>query len=154
MTSANSYALFKAVCTLNNSWEDEREPARALLADCDRFGLLDVLLSDGEVDQAWALAVGPPKRELGVERWQRLATAVEPTSPTDAFGVYSRLVDVQLETAGRSSYHRAVRLLKDARRASVAAGLDAEFRQHVSDLRERYRRHPALLETLDRAKLT
>jgi hypothetical protein len=154
MTSAKSYALLKAVCTLNNSWEYERDPARALLADCDRSGLLDVLLSDGDVDQAWALAVEPPEWELGVERWQRLAAAVEPSSPTDAFGVYSRLADVQLETAGRSSYHRAVRHLKDARRASVAAGLGTEFRQHVSAIRERYRRRPALLETLNRAKLT
>lgn len=154
MASANTYTLLKCACALNGSWGDERDLARSVLAARDRIGLLDALLSDGEVDQAWRLAVEPPKLELGVERWKRLAAAVEPTSPSDAFGVYSRLVDAQLEQAGRNSYQRAVRLLKDARRTSVAAAREADFRQHMSEIRERYKRRPALLETLDRAKMS
>jgi len=67
--------------------------------------------------------------------------------------VYFTLADVELETTGRTAYTRAAAWLKEARRAADAAGRRPEFSHHVAALREKFRKRPALMETLDQSAL-
>ena len=153
MPSPATYGLLRKA-TDPKHWEEVRAGVRETLGSIDRGGLVDVLLSDGEPDAAWTLAMSDPHWDPGPQRWLRLAKAREAASPADAFNVYLSLADLALETAGRATYARAIGLLRRARGAATLAGSQEAFRLHLASLREQYRRRPAFLEMLDRASLS
>ena len=152
MPSASTYALLQAAATEVDGWEEERAAARSVLAASDRGALVDALLADGDIDQAWAVATSG-EWDPGEHRWERLAEAHEPADPVAAMAVYLRLADGALLTADRRAYRVAIRHLKAARRAAGAADRPDEFADHVRALREQHRRRPSLMEMLDKAGL-
>ncbi len=149
MPSSSSYGLLHAAAQACDLWGTERPEARAVLAERDLGGLVDVLLSESEPDVAWQVPVEHPEWDPGSQRWMRLAEAREASVPSDSLDVYLRLVDLELETTGRAAYHRAVAILRQATRAALAAGRDSEFADRIAALRETHRRRPALIEMLD-----
>ena len=153
MPSASSYELLRPVAEEVGVWQSERPGARSVLAAHDLAGLVDVLLADKEPDAAWQVATESPDWDAGQRRWMRLAEAREPSNPGDAMDVYLRLADRELETADRSAYMRATRILKRAARAAAVAHRTPEFTHHLHVLRDRYRRRPTLIAMLDRAGL-
>ena len=153
MPSSSTYTLLRTAAEASGEWESERPPARSVLAEHDRGGLVDVLLSDGEPDVAWQVTVENSDWDPGEHRWMRLAEARKPSVPADALNVYLRLADTELETTGRSAYTRAATILKKAARAAKAAGRQAEFTDHMAALREQHRRRPTLISILDKAGL-
>jgi hypothetical protein len=153
MPSASSYDLLRQAAEGVGVWQSEREAARAVLADHDLGGLVDVLLADKEPEAAWEVATADPDWDAGERRWIRLAEAREAAHPGDALGVYLRLADRELETTGRAAYTRATRILKRAVRVAVSADQTAEFTDHMQMLRDRYRRRPTLIAMLDKAGL-
>ncbi len=134
-------------------WPAERPGALAVLAEHDLGGLVDVLLADGEPDAAWRVPGERPEWNPGAQRWMRLAEAREPSVPGEAFEVYLRLADVELETTGKAAYVRATAVLKKAARAAKAADREAEFADHLAALREAHRRRPTFIAALDKARL-
>ena len=152
MPTASTYALLQAAAVAVGVWDDEQPAARAVLAARDRAGLVDVLLADGDADEAWAVA-NSGEWDPGERRWQRLAEVREPTDPAAAMAVYLRLADAALINANRRAYRDAVRHLKAARRTAAAAGETDAFSDHVVALREQHRRRPSLIEMLDKAGL-
>lgn len=153
MPSSSTYALLRQAADACGTWEVERPRARSALAARDLGGLIDVLLSDGEPETAWQVALDNPGFDPGEHRWMRLAEAREPSAPGDSFEVYLRLADVELETTGKAAYTRASAILKKAARAAKAAGRAPEFADHMTALREAHRRRPTLISTLDKARL-
>lgn len=153
MPSSSTYGLLRQAAEACGAWEAERPKARSVLAKRDLGGLIDVLLSDGEPEAAWQVARGNPEFDPGEHRWMRLAEAREASAPVDAFQVYLRLADVELETTGKAAYTRAAAILKKAARAAKAAGREPEFADHMTVLREAHRRRPTLISTLDKARL-
>lgn len=151
--SAKSYELLRPAAEKVGVWQTERPVARSELAARDLGGLVDVLLADKEPDAAWLVAVDNPAWDAGQRRWMRLAEAREPTNPGEAMEVYLRLADRELETADRSAYKQATRILKRAGRAAAIAQRTPEFTDHLCSLRDRYRRRPTLIAMLDRAGL-
>jgi hypothetical protein len=151
MPSASTYRKLQAAS--GDVWASEVAAARTALGDRDRGGLIDALLSDGDVADAWELAWSDPAWDPGPQRGLLLAKGREPDEPAEAMGVYLRLADIELLTTGRPAYLRAARRLKDARRAADAAGAWASFAAHLATLREQHKRRPALLAVLDKAKL-
>ncbi len=150
--SSSTYALLQEVASAQGGWDSERDAARDVLAARDPGGFVDVLLSDGDVDQAWTVATdGEWSPHAG--QWKRLAEAREPTDPAAALGVYLRLADEVLVDANKRAYRDAVRYLKAARRAATAAELVAEFDERMAELREQHRRRPSLIAMLDNANL-
>ena len=145
MPSASSYMHLKEAAESAGLWGDERDLARDALEVCDRGALVDVLLAEGEVDQAWAVAGSAGESEIGRRRWQVLADARMKSDPADALDVFLNLADQELTIAGRPSYARAIKLLKKAARSAEAAGRAAVFDEHVRELREQYRRRPRTL---------
>jgi uncharacterized Zn finger protein len=126
---------------------------RAVLADHDLGGLVDVLLADKEPDAAWEVATADPDWDAGDRRWMRLAEAREANHPGDALEVYLRLADRELETTGRAAYTRATRILKLAVRFAASADRTADFTDHMQMLRDRHRPRPTLIAMLDKAGL-
>lgn len=150
--AASTYAKLQAAARSNGAWDAEVGPARAVLAQRDPAGLIDALLTDGEPDAAWEVAV-TGDRELAASQWLRLAEVREPAAPADAMAVYLRLTDQVLVKTDKRAYREAVRHLKGARRAAKAADLMTEFDGHLSELRERNRRRPTFMTMLDKAGL-
>ncbi len=151
MASSATYSLLRTAADGCGSWVDERPIARAVLAERDLGGLVDVLLADGEPDAAWQVAVDNPEWDPSEHRWMRLAEAREPSVPGDAFEIYLRLADIELEETGRAAYTRAVAILKKAARAAKAADRKEEFAEHLATLRDRHRRRPTFISILDKA---
>ena len=72
----------------------------------------------------------------------RLAEAREPSVPGDAFEIYLRLADLELQDAGRPANTRAVAILRKAARAAKGDDREDEFTEHVATLGDRHRRAP------------
>lgn len=152
MPSTSSYALLRTATTVD-AWPVEQAAAREVLAAQHRGALVDVLLADGDTDDAWQVATSDAEWDPGDHRWARLAEAREPSDPAGAMGVYLRLIESTLATADKRAYRTATRDLKNARRAAGAAGLTEEFDDYVTALREHHRRRPTLIAMLDKAGL-
>ena len=153
MPSSSTYGLLRTGAEACGVWPAERPAARAVLAEHDLGGLVDVLLADGEPEAAWQVPGTHPDWDPGPQRWIRLAEARETSAPGDALDVYLRLADLQLETTGKAAYVRAVAILKKAAQAARAAERQGEFAAHLAALRETHRRRPTFIAVLDRARL-
>lgn len=153
MPSSSTYGLLRAAAEAGGVWPAERPAARAVLAERDPGGLVDVLLGDGEPEAAWQVPGAHPDWDPGPQRWMRLAEAREASAPGDALDVYLRLADLQLETTGKAAYVRAVAILKKAAQAARAADRQGEFAAHLVALRETHRRRPTFVAVLDKARL-
>ncbi|MFS8096186.1 SWIM zinc finger family protein [Lentzea alba] len=136
-----------------------RDRARTFLADkppakeswsSGRSTLVEILLSDDEVDAAWQAAVDGGCTD-GL--WLRLARARAATHPADAIPILLRAADQAIEVRNRDSYRSAARLLVDARSLFTRCGSDEEFGNHMAALRDSHRAKRALREELDRARL-
>ncbi len=134
MASSSTYSLLRTTDESCGSWVDERPTARSVLAERDLGALVDVVLADGEPETAWQVAVANPDWDPSEHRWMRLAEAREASVPGDAFEIYLRLADLELEETGRTAYTRAVAILKKAARAANAAVRKDEFAEHVASL--------------------
>ncbi len=151
--SSSTYGLLRTGAEACGTWQTECPGARAVLAEHDLGGLVDVLLTDNEPDAAWEMSRDHPEWDPGAHRWMRLAEAREASAPGEALDVYLRLVDVELETTGRGSYVRAAAILKKAVRAAKAADRQGELAEHLAALREAHRRRPTFIKILDQARL-
>ena len=149
MPSTSTYGVLRDAADAVGSWDAHVSEAREVLGRRDRGSLVDVLLGDGEVEAAWALAAEDGD-DLGNDRLVRLAEAYEVVDPAASVDVYVRIVEGILETTDRRSYRSAVKQLKNARRAAEAAGLAAEHHAYLVDLREDHRRRPTLVAMLDK----
>jgi len=151
MPSSTTYGFLRAAAEVTGEWAALCAGAREVLGARDRGGLVDVLLDDDEPDAAWVLATGEPAWDVGEHRWKRLAEARAPSHPADAMALWFRLVDEVLVTADKRAYQAAVRYLKAAKKAAVAAEAMVEFEVRVAGLRETHRRRPSLIARFDKA---
>lgn len=152
MPSSSTYDKLQRAARARGTWGAEIAPARGVLAERSPTGLIDVLLADGEPEEAWRVATDP-SCEPTAAQWQILAEAREVEEPADAMAVYLRLADDVLEQSDKRAYRAAVRLLNAARRAATAAGRADEFDEHLGGVRERNRRRPTCIAMLDKAGL-
>lgn len=77
----------------------------------DLGGLVDALLDEGEVEEAWSVAHENADWEPGLSQRLRLAEAREAQRPDQALPWYMLVVDELLIETGRRSYARAVPVL-------------------------------------------
>jgi len=152
MPSSSTYSALRKAAEEIDAWEVEREAARAVLRSCDVRGYVVAVMSDGDTRLAWEAATAASE-EVDADLWLRLAESREANHPADAVTVYQRVVDEILVETDRRAYAKAVRILKRARIAAEAAGKSGAFAEHVSRVREQYRRRPTLMAMLDKASL-
>jgi uncharacterized Zn finger protein len=153
MASASTYTLLRRAAEALHAWDTERDAARLALHERDLGGLVDALLGEADVEQAWEVAHEGHDWDPGLQRRLRLAEAREAQQPEQALAWYMLAADEILLETGRSAYARAVPVLKHARRAAEASGQSDWFATRIAELREQHRRRPTLISMLDKAGL-
>ena len=116
----------------------------------DASVLVELLMADGLIDEAWQAAV-----EHGCRRtlWLELAAAREPAHPADAAIVYRREVEELIAHKQRNAYADAVSLVRRiARLLDVGGGRD-EVPAYLAELRARHGRKRSFIELLDGARI-
>jgi hypothetical protein len=153
MTSSSTYSSLRRAAEAVGAWEIERDAARLALRAGDIGSLVDALLEEGDVEEAWSVAHEDAEWDPGLQRRLRLAEAREPQRPDQALDWYMLVVDEVLVETGRPAYARAVAVLKKARRAAETAGESERLASRIAELREHHRRRPTLIAMLDKAGL-
>jgi uncharacterized Zn finger protein len=98
----------------------------------DNSTLVEVLLFDGDVEQAWAEASGGGCRR---DLWAELARLREDEHPTDAIPIWQTEVERQISAKNNQSYAEAVGLIERVGRLLNAADRESEFAPYVAGLR-------------------
>lgn len=111
--------------------------------------LIEVLLHDDEVEEAWSLAV-----EHGCNQalWMALAQAREAHHPLDAVGVYQREVERLVDRKQTNTYQAAVELIVRIVELLRDAGGDADA--YIAEVRHRHKPKTKFLGFLADAGLT
>jgi tetratricopeptide (TPR) repeat protein len=98
----------------------------------DRSTLVEVLLFDEDVEQAWAVAsTAGCRRDL----WLELARRREGEHPLDAIPIWKDEIERQIDLKKNPAYAEAVRLIARVGSQMKAAGHDEDFRPYVTKLR-------------------
>lgn len=151
--TSTTYAALKIAALTLDTWERERDAARAALRDRDPRGYVTALLADGEDDLAWEHAQRPSAADIGIDLRLTLAQRRQSTRPAEALGVFLVVADEILVATDRRAYARAVRVLEQARTAAQAAGCMDAFATPIAGLRGCHRRRPTPMAMLDNAGL-
>ncbi|MER7003045.1 hypothetical protein ABT297_08360 [Dactylosporangium sp. NPDC000555] len=113
--------------------------------------LVDVLTAVGAHGEAWTIGRANADR-LGRQRWLGLLERRSATEPADVIEPYQDVIEEQVRDSGdRHRYRGALPLLSALRAACRAAGQEDRFAAYLADFRERHRRRPTLIKTLDGA---
>jgi uncharacterized Zn finger protein len=156
------YQSLRQAAESTGTWATEREQALSLLsADAASARgrprlpwasgpvLIDVLLGDGEVDEAWTAADGVASQE----QWLRLADAVAASRPADALPVYLHAIEPLRAQTGNGVYEQVARLLLAARGCHRALGTPVEFDRYLALFRTDQKRKRNLMKILNQKGL-
>ena len=147
-----SYVALREAAQQVGRWPEVRPGALAELAKRSPRAHIEALLSDDDIDAAWAAAaVGadPPSGSVT----QTLATRRAETHPADAIPHYRRFAEQALGGANRDAYRTAAGWLVGLRDLHTRVGTVDAFAAYLTDLRETHRRRRAFLDELRRAGL-
>ena len=154
-----SYERLRDAAQRAGTWPADREWALDLLradAQAARSGrpgirlwagpvLIDVLISEGEIDAAWEAALGVASEA----QWLKLADLAASTRPDDALAVYLRQIQPLKQETGDQAYERIARLLDGARACHVRLGTEPAFEIYLRALRADQKRKHRLMTILD-----
>jgi uncharacterized Zn finger protein len=84
----------------------------------------------------------------------RLAEAAESTHPDDAIRLYEAEAEKWIDQRKREAYAQAAEYLARIKKLSGNTASPDVWRQIINRIREEYRRLPALMDELNKAKLT
>ena len=112
--------------------------------------LIAVLAWDGQLDDAWAMAL---EHGASLPLWLELAAAMEPERPLDAASAYVRDVEAQIDRKQTRSYENAVDRVTQIRSLHERAGDPDGFDAYLADLRHRHRQKTKFIRLLVEAGL-
>jgi uncharacterized Zn finger protein len=126
---------------------DDRIP-RSILETSPVSALIEILLSEGASEEAWAVAL-----EYGCDDrlWLALARAREADHPLDSISVYEGEVESQIETKTNRGYRAAVDCLARIRRLVSEAEEPGRFDGLLRRVREQHKPKRNLMALLDKA---
>jgi tetratricopeptide (TPR) repeat protein len=124
---------------------EDRIP-RSVIETSPASALIEILLSEGESEQAWAVAL-----EHGCDGrlWLTLARAREADHPLDSISVYEHEVQSQIETKTNRGYRVAADWLARIRRLAFEAGEPRRFDELLSRVRQQHKSKRNLMALLD-----
>lgn len=113
--------------------------------------LVEILLYEGDVDDAWVAA-----SEYGCDErtWMTLARAREATHPLDAVPIYERAVAAQIDTKTNGGYRAAVDLLARIRTLATKAGEPKHFTELLAAVTAEHARKRNLMALIDKKRWT
>jgi len=65
MASASTYSRLRRAADAVGAWDIERDAARLALRERDLGGLVDALLADSDIEEAWSVAHEDPDWDPG-----------------------------------------------------------------------------------------
>jgi uncharacterized Zn finger protein len=133
-------------------WHAHRTDALAAVAAHSVRDHVQALLSDGDVDGAWAVAT-EARVEIDRGTMTQVARRRAKTHPADALPYFRGFAVQALAVSDRVAYRECVRWLKELLRLHETIGTEQEFTEFMAQLREDNRRRPAFLDELRRARL-
>ena len=136
-------------------WQESRPQLLARLSAANEYGLLtDIYLEEGEVDLALESVNRIRTRFLhNADQLIRVAQAASETHPQAALDIYRQQAERLIEVRGRDNYRQACAYLTRVRDLYRQMSRASEWTGFIAELRERYRRLPALKEELSNAGL-
>jgi uncharacterized Zn finger protein len=119
----------------------------SLLLPVDQSSLVEILLWEGNVEDAWREA-----REGGCseELWLELATRREEEHPEDSLAVYQERIEPLINRTNNKAYEEACGLLVRARDLMQSLDREAEFDEYLDLLRMEYKRKRNFMKLLDK----
>lgn len=112
---------------------------------------LAIALWEDDLDTAWLLSQQGDHR---VELLHDLALKLESTRPTDAIGLYRRMLEPIIQQTNNQAYQRAVGLIRRMGTLMRAQQLDAAFTAELIKLRQTYKAKRNFIKLLDRLPRT
>ncbi|WP_131950581.1 hypothetical protein [Actinomadura sp. GC306] len=153
------YIALRKTAERVGQWPDLRDSALSVIrgrAQVDRryvTDLLNVLIAEKLLNEAWGLAVAHPN-ELHESEWFRLIELREIDQPADVIAPYQDLIELQLAATGdKYRYNKAVKTIIRLGEAYRRSGDESGFAGYLADLRERHKRKTSFIAKLDRARL-
>jgi hypothetical protein len=115
--------------------------------------LIGVLLGEGELDEAWQVAVDHAD-DLLESRWHQLIELRQPIHPQDVMEPWQRLIQRRLDAStDKYRYGKAIKMLRQLRDAYRATGDETGFGAYLDRLRDQHKRKTSFIAKLDRANL-
>jgi len=129
----------------------QRKPARGRVSQWAAHGvdistLVEVLLHDGDVEQAWTEASASGCRR---DLWLRLAELREGEHPSDAIPIWQAEVERRIDAKNNHAYGEAVDLIARVGRLMRAAGCEADFPPYLAKLRTTHKPKRNLMKLFD-----
>jgi uncharacterized Zn finger protein len=149
MVVLESQAAARAEAVANRPTPINRYAAR-LPVPTTHDELIAVLAWDGQLDDAWVMAV---EHGASLPLWLELAGAMEAERPLDAASAYARDVEAQVDRKQTRSYENAVDRVAHIRALHERAGDPDGFDVYLVDLRQRHRQKSKFIRLLDEADL-
>ena len=112
----------------------------------DGSAVVEILLSDGEEDEAWTEACAAGCRP---DLWMQLAKRREQDHPADALRVYQERLGPNIARGGQHAYREALRLLNQIGTLFKRLGRAAEFGPYRAGVRAAHRNKRHFLKLLD-----
>ena len=147
-----SYAALREAAQRAGTWTVVRPRALAVLAKRSPRAHAEALVSDDDIDTAWAAATAGTGASA-VPITAQLASRRAATHPTDAIPHYRRFAEEALAGANRGAYRTAAGWLVGLRELHARVGTPDAFAVYLTGLREAHRRRRAFLDELRRAGL-
>lgn len=129
----------------------QRKPARGRVRQwaangADSSTLIEVLLFDGDVEQAWTEASAAGCRR---DLWLRLAEVREGEHPSEAIPIWQAEVERRIDAKNNQAYNEAVDLIARVGRLMRAAGCEADFPPYLANLRTTHKPKRNLMKLFD-----
>ena len=131
--------------------QGQRKPARGRVTRWpapgpDSSTLVEVLLFDGDVEEAWAESnAAGCRRDL----WLELARRREGEHPLEAIPIWQAEVDRSIDAKNNPAYAQAVELIVRVGGLMSAAGQEADFPPYVAKLRATHKPKRNLMKLFD-----
>ena len=111
--------------------------------------LIEVLLFDGQFDDAWTIAV---EHGCSDELWLIFAAARQQTHPLDAIPIYRRAALAAIDTKKNRGYETGVTYLAKIRQLAQQAGEPSIFTTLLAEVRTAHKPKRNLMALLDRKR--
>ena len=111
--------------------------------------LIEILLFDGQIDEAWIVAV---EHGCSEQLWLSLATTRQQTHPLDAIPIYQRAALAAIDTKSNRGYETGVTYLAKIRQLAQQAGEPSIFATLIAEVRTAHKPKRNLMALLDRKR--
>lgn len=149
------YLRYKQAAQKLNQWDELRLETIQMVKERGQFATLTQIYLDQEQWQlAWeTLPKASKSVYIGADLEFEVAQAARKATPERSYPIYLKYAEQYIERRTRYYYSQAAILLKEAKQMYHQLGRAAEWKQLITELRQKYKRMTALQDELNKARL-